>query len=125
MVHKGLFKITVVSKELKVVNAMIFKRAPAAIQGTAEQPISALGKRSGKYNKDVSRRKNKYEIVGKSQCRFCRRKSCTASPWRGGELAEQDARSAKALESCLYPRLLKKLNHCRVKEKVLLCPITA
>lgn len=103
---------------------MIFKTAAPAIQRVAQQ-ISVLGKQSEKYNKDVSRHKNKYEVVQKSWCRFCRRKSCTASPWRAGELAEQEVHSAKALKNCLHQMFLKKLNHCSVKEKALFCLITA
>jgi len=120
-----VFKITTVPKELKVVNTMIFKRAPAAIQVTVEQPISVLSKQSEKYNNDVNRHKDKYEIAGKNQGRCSRRKSCTASPWRVSERAEQEVHLEKALEYCLHQRLLKKLNHCSVKEKVLLCLITA
>lgn len=53
VVRKGLCKATVVPKELKVVNAMAFKRVPAAIRGIA-QLISVLGEQREKNITKVS-----------------------------------------------------------------------
>lgn len=83
-------------------NAVIFARAPAAIQGTAEQPTSALGRTSEKYHEEQMRNS------GAGWAQRLQKESRTANPWRGGELAGRQVRSAKALENCLRQRLWEK-----------------